>query len=157
MMKDARAEAGSPPDLVHAACTHCGQVNRLPARRLGDDPTCGRCKQTIFPHRPVEVSGATWRKEVETSPLPVLADFWASWCGPCHAVAPALERIADQRASRLKVVKVNIDQNQDLAARYGVRSIPTMIVLRGGREVDRMVGALPADEIDRRLARLGNG
>jgi len=156
-MNDVRAEAGASSGFVHATCAGCGQVNRLPARRLADDPTCGRCKQKVFPHRPVEVTGATWAREVDTSPLPVLADFWAPWCGPCHAVAPALERIAGRRASRLKVVKVNIDENPDLAARFGVRSIPTMVVLRRGREVDRMVGALPADEIDRRLARLGDG
>lgn len=157
MMNDARPEAGSASGFVSSACTHCGQLNRLPSRRLADDPTCGRCKQKLFPHRPVEVSGASWHAEVEASPLPVLADFWAPWCGPCHAVAPALERLAGRRASRLKVVKVNIDQNPDLAARFGVRSIPTMVVLRRGREVDRMVGALPADEIERRLARLGDG
>ncbi len=157
MMSDARAGEGSASDFVHATCASCRQVNRLPAHRLADDPVCGRCKRKVFPHRPVEVTGATWVGEVDASPLPVLADFWAPWCGPCHAVAPALERIAGRRASRLKVVKVNIDENPDLAARFGVRSIPTMVVLRRGREVDRMVGALPAEEIDRRLARLGDG
>ena len=149
----ARAEAAS----VQVACSQCGQVNRVPSHRLADDPTCGRCRRKVFPHRPVEVTAATWQAEVERSPLPVLADFWAPWCGPCHAVAPALEQLASRRASRLKVVKVNVDHNQELAGRFGVRSIPTMVVLRGGREVDRMVGALPADEIDRRLDRLGNG
>jgi thioredoxin 2 len=155
MMHDARPQAESAS--VVAPCVHCGQLNRLPARRVQDGPACGRCKQKVFPDRPVAVDRASWREEVERSPLLVLADFWAPWCGPCHAVAPALDRLARRRASRLKVVKVNIDENPELAARYGVRSIPTMIVLRGGREIDRMVGALPGDEIERRLGRLGDG
>lgn len=155
IMIDARPEPDSAS--VVAACAHCGQRNRLPARRLADDPSCGRCKQKVFPRRPVAVTGARWREEVERSPLPVLADFWAPWCGPCHTVAPALDRLAARRAGRLKVVKVNIDEEPELAARHRVRSIPTLIVLRGGREVDRMVGALPGEEIERRLARLGDG
>lgn len=142
--------------VVHAACAHCGQVNRLPAGRLHDDPTCGRCKRAIFPHQPLDVSAATWPAQVERSPLPVLVDFWAPWCGPCRAVAPSLEEVARRRASQLKVVKVNVDDNQELAGRYRVQSIPTMVVLRGGREVDRIVGALPPAEIERRLARLVN-
>ena len=153
MGNDSRAQTGS----VQVACSHCGQVNRLPSVRLGDDPVCGRCKHKVFPHQPVAVTEKTWGAEVERSPLPVLADFWAPWCGPCHAVAPALEQLASRRASRLKVVKVNVDDNRELAGRFGVRSIPTMVVLRGGREVDRMVGARPPEEIERRLARLGDG
>ncbi|HEU5058150.1 MAG TPA: thioredoxin TrxC [Kofleriaceae bacterium] len=151
------ARPAADAETVQAACAHCGQVNRVPATRLADDPTCGRCKNKVFPHQPLAVTAATWAAQVERSPLPVLADFWAPWCGPCHAVAPALEQIAARRASRLKVVKVNVDENQELAGRFGVRSIPTMVVLRGGREVDRMVGALPAAEIERRLARRGDG
>jgi thioredoxin len=101
------------------------------------------------------VSEASWPAQVERSPLPVLADFWAPWCGPCRAVAPVLEGLARRGAGRLKVVKLNVDENQRLAARFGVRSIPTMVVLRDGREVARMTGALPAEEIGRRLASAG--
>ena len=153
-MVDMSVQPAGQTASLQAACAHCGQINRLPAGRLHDDPTCGRCKQTVFPHRPLDVSAATWAAQVERSPLPVLVDFWAPWCGPCRAVAPALEAIARRSAGRLKVVKVNVDENQEVAGRYQVRSIPTMVVLRGGKEVDRMVGALPPAEIERRLARL---
>ena len=139
---------------VQVACSSCRQVNRVPSTRVTHDPTCGRCKQKVFPHRPVDVTEASWRTEVETSPIPVLVDFWAPWCPPCRALAPSLERVAAARAGRLKVVKVNVDQNPELASRYAARSIPTMVVLRDAREIDRMVGALPEHEIQRRIDRI---
>ena len=146
--------SSAPSPTVQVACSSCRQVNRIPSARVTHDPTCGRCKQKVFPHRPVEVTDASWRTEVEASPIPVLADFWAPWCPPCRAVAPSLERLAAARGGRLKVVKVNVDQNPELASRYAVRSIPTMVVLRDAREIDRMVGALPEQELERRTARI---
>jgi thioredoxin 2 len=139
---------------ILSRCSHCGQPNRVPAERVVDDPICGRCKRRLFPHRPVTVTEATWPDEVDNCPIPVLADFWAAWCAPCRTVAPVLEHVAIQRGGRLKVVKVNIDDNPALAARFAVRSIPTLVVLRGGQEIDRIVGALPTAELDRRLARI---
>lgn len=141
-------------DHVQYACAHCGQVNRIPRRRVGDDPTCGRCKQKVFPRRPVAVTELTWRTEVEESPIPVLVEFWAPWCGPCRAVAPVLDAIAAERGGKLKVAKVNSDENPRLAARFGVKSIPFMVVLRGPLEVDRVVGALSKEALDLRLARV---
>lgn len=102
-----------------------------------------------------EVTDSSFQAEVIESETPVMVDFWAPWCGPCRAVAPVLEGLARRGAGRLKVVKLNVDENQRLAARFGVRSIPTMVVLRDGREVARMTGALPAEEIGRRLASAG--
>jgi thioredoxin 2 len=138
---------------VETACAHCGQVNRIPRQRLKDDPICGRCKQKIFPRRPVDVRDATWRQEVEDSPIPVLVDLWAPWCGPCRMMAPVLERVATERGGKLKVVKVNVDENPAIASRQQARSIPTLVLLRGPLEVDRIVGAIPKEQLDLRLDR----
>jgi thioredoxin len=138
---------------VQATCAHCGAVNRFPYARRLDDPTCGRCKQKVFPRAPVTATDASWRQEVEESPIPVLVDFWAPWCGPCRAVAPALEAVAQERGGKLKVVKVNVDENPRVAGMHGIRSIPAMKLFRGPLELDQQVGALPKDAIDLWLER----
>ena len=149
------AKAEPRGDTVRYPCAHCGAVNRIPRERVGQNPTCGKCKEKIFPRAPVKVTGATFAREVEGSPIPVLVDFWAPWCGPCRVVAPALEAIAGERAGRVKIAKVNVDENQALAARFGIRSIPTLAVFRGGRAVDQLVGAMAKAQIEARLDRLG--
>jgi len=141
-------EATDTDDRVQASCSHCGAVNRFPYAKRNDDPTCGKCKQKVFPREPVTVTDATWREQVENSPIPVLVDFWAPWCGPCRAVAPALEAIARERGGKMKVAKVNVDENPRVAAMYGIRSIPAMKLFRGPLEVDQQVGALPKEALD---------
>lgn len=135
-------------DVYEVACTSCGARNRVPRARVGDDPICGRCKERLFPRKPVTATDATWAEQVERSPLPVLVDFWAPWCGPCRAVAPVLEQIAQERGGKLKVVKVNVDENPRVAGLNGVRSIPALMLFRGPLLVDQQLGAMPKGALD---------
>ena len=115
---------------------------------------CGRCKTPLLgASRPVTVTDATFSTEVERAPVPVLLDLWAPWCGPCRMVAPVLEELAKEMAGRVRVAKLNVDENPVTATRFQVRSIPTLLVLKGGREMDRIVGVQPKAEIARRLER----
>ena len=134
-------------------CPSCGTTNRLPSLRGGRKAVCGKCK-TPLPESgggPIDVTDTTFSTEVERSATPVLLDMWAEWCGPCHMLAPTIDQLSSEMAGRVKVAKLNIDENPDTANRYGVRSIPTLLVLKGGKEVDRLVGVQPKQEIVRRL------
>ena len=109
--------------------------------------------QKVFPRQPVVATDGTWRDVVEQSPIPVLVDFWAPWCGPCRAVAPALEAVASERGGKLKIVKVNVDENPRVAGLHGIRSIPAFKLFRGPLELDQQVGALSKDAFDLWLER----
>src|SRR5439155_27235301 len=135
-------------DRVEYSCSNCGAINRIPRSRVRDDPRCGRCKASIFPDHPVAATDATWKREVEDCPIPVLVDFWAPWCGPCHAVAPVLEQAAKERKGKLKIVKLNVDENPRISTLHQVQSIPTLILQRGPLFIGRMAGALPKSELD---------
>jgi thioredoxin 2 len=138
-------------------CPQCGATNRVPCAKLGQGliPKCGRCKQPLpaADAAPLTVTDATFAAEVERSPLPVLVDAWAPWCGPCRMIAPALEELAAELAGEVRVAKLNVDENPRTASRFDVRSIPTLLVIVGGREVDRMIGAQPKPAIRERLER----
>ena len=134
-------------NALHIACAHCGATNRVPANRLGEDPTCGRCGQGLLDGEPVELTDANFEAVVSKTDLPVVVDFWAPWCGPCRMMAPAFEQAATQLKGRALLVKVNSDDNPHTALRFGIRSIPTLVKLDHGRELSRRSGALPAGQI----------
>ena len=138
-------------------CPACGATNRVPQDKIvqGLEPVCGRCKTPLpVSTRPVTVTDATFATDVERSPLPVLVDAWAPWCGPCRMIAPVIDELAAELAGRLRVVKLNVDDNPRTASRFDLRSIPTLLVLKDGREVDRLVGVQPKHEIARRLEKV---
>ena len=133
-------------------CRSCGAKNRVKLDLLASLPSCGRCKLRLsVPDRAVNVSEGEFLEEVLRETIPTAVDFWAPWCGPCKMVSPVLEDIADKHPGKIKVVKVNSDENPGLSQRFGIQGIPTIILFRDGKEVDRLVGAAPRDNIVRFL------
>jgi thioredoxin 2 len=150
---DSHATAGNRPDAVprtggrvsesvRVICHHCATTNRVPVARLGESPKCGGCKEALLSGHPFELSKASFDRQIVTTELPLVIDFWAPWCGPCRMMAPAYEQAAARLAPGVRLAKLNTEDEPEIAARFGIRGIPTLIAFKNGREVARQSGAL---------------
>jgi len=136
-------------ESMHIVCPHCDAVNRIPADRLQQSPRCGKCHEALFPAHPIDLGAARFDKHLARNDIPLLVDFWAPWCGPCKMMAPQFEQAAKQLEPAFRLVKVNTEIEQQLGARYGIRSIPTLALFLRGRELARQPGAMGAADIVR--------
>jgi thioredoxin 2 len=142
-------------DSLLVTCARCGTTNRVPQARLADEPKCGKCGAALLEDKPVELDAERFDGFLSRNSLPVVVDFWADWCGPCHAMAPAFARVAAEQKTRARFAKVDTERAQPVAARFGIRSIPTLILFREGREAARISGAMDARSIVSWLGRNG--